>query len=295
MSLSVIYTRASVGIEAPLITVEVHLSNGLPSLSIVGMPETVVKESKDRVRSALINSQFEFPARRITINLAPADLPKQGSRFDLPIAIGILGASGQIDSENLTQFEFVGELALSGQLRKVSAILPSAMACGRSQRQLFTANDNAENAALCDCDVYGANHLLDVCQHLQGANSLTTAQPKRHTPPKESIDFIDVKGQAFAKRALEITAAGGHNVLLYGPPGTGKTMLASRLPSIMPSLNTEQAISVASIYSLCGLHYPYWDKPPFRSPHHSSSAVALVGGGSQPKLTFTSLKSNNPT
>lgn len=284
MSLSIIYTRASVGINAPLITVEVHLSNGLPSLSIVGMPEAVVKESKDRVRSALINSQFEFPARRITINLAPADLPKQGSRFDLPIAIGILAASGQIDHENLHQFEFVGELALSGELRKVSAILPAAMACGHSQRQLFTAQENAENAALChSCNVYGATHLLDVCQHIQGVSTLTAAKPTIQTPPQESIDFADVKGQAFAKRALEITAAGGHNILLYGPPGTGKTMLASRLPSIMPSLNTEQAISVASIYSLCGLHYPYWDKPPFRSPHHSSSAVALVGGGSQPK------------
>ena len=284
MSLSIIHTRASLGIDAPLITVEVHLSNGLPSLSIVGMPEAVVKESKDRVRSALINSQFEFPARRITINLAPADLPKDGSRFDLPIAIGILAASNQIPSEKLTQYEFIGELALSGELRSVNAILPAAIACGRSQHVLLTSQHNAAEAALCDdCDIFGAHSLLDICRHLHGEKPLTKTAITPPAPVISALDFIDVKGQEFAKRALEITAAGGHNILLYGPPGTGKTMLASRLPSIMPPLTTTQAIDVASIYSLCGKTYPHWNTPPFRNPHHSSSAVALVGGGSHPK------------
>ncbi len=284
MSLSIIFTRARLGIDAPLITVEVHLSNGLPSLSIVGMPETVVKESKDRVRSALINSQFEFPARRITINLAPADLPKDGSRFDLPIAIGILAASKQIPSETLARYEFIGELALSGQLRDVTAILPAALACGNKHRTLITPSNNANEAALCNsCQVLGAQTLLDVCAHLHGTKPLTKATAVTPKPIEQPLDFIDVKGQTFAKRALEITAAGGHNILLYGPPGTGKTMLASRLPSIMPPLMSEQSVEVSSIYSLCGYHYKQWNTPPFRSPHHSSSAVALVGGGSQPK------------
>jgi len=284
MSLAIIYTRAYIGIDAPLITVEVHLSNGLPSLSIVGMPETVVKESKDRVRSALINSQFEFPARRITINLAPADLPKNGSRFDLPIAIGILAASGQLPTENLDQFEFIGELALSGELRSVNAILPSAIACGYAERQLITEQSNARTAARCEnIQPLGANSLLKVCEHLQQQDRLKPALPLPIICTQRHDDFSEVKGQAFAKRALEIAAAGRHNVLFYGPPGTGKTMLASRLPSIMPTLSSKQAITVASIYSLCGHHYNNWGEPTFRHPHHSSSAVALIGGGSQPK------------
>jgi magnesium chelatase family protein len=284
MSLSIIFTRASLGIDAPLITVEVHLSNGLPSLSIVGMPEAVVKESKDRVRSALINSQFEFPSRRITINLAPADLPKDGSRFDLPIAIGILAASQQIPHESLSHYEFIGELALSGELRDVKAILPAAIACERSGHTLLTSTHNAQEASLCEYEnIFGASSLLDICRHIHGEQPLQKVTAPLPVITPHNHDFMDVKGQAFAKRALEITAAGAHNILMYGPPGTGKTMLASRLPSIMPSLNTEQAIDVGSIYSLCGQPYPHWSTPPFRNPHHSSSAVALVGGGSHPK------------
>lgn len=286
MSLAIIYTRARVGIDAPTVTVEVHLSNGLPCLSIVGMPEAVVKESKDRVRSALINSQFDFPARRITINLAPADLPKNGSRFDLPIAVGILAASGQIPTEKLADFEFIGELALSGELRKVSAILPAAIACGRAGRQLITDPENASEAAWYKgCNALKANNLLAVSAHLAQESLLKKASPKMMTSKKanEPLDFYDVNGQTFAKRALEIAAAGGHNVLMYGPPGTGKTMLASRLSSIMPPLTIEQSISVMSIYSLSGHEYLHREQPTFRAPHHSSSAAALVGGGSHPK------------
>lgn len=283
MSLAIIFTRARIGIDAPLVTVEVHLSNGLPGLSIVGMPETAVKESKDRVRSALINSHFEFPARRITINLAPADLPKEGSRFDLPIAIGILAASGQLDHAVLKQYEFIGELALSGKLRPVTGILPAAIACGEKSRQLITESSNAKQAALYEsCNALSAESLLSVCKHLQGEQALPQAEPEAPKAEKIAADFSEIIGQDFAKRALEIAAAGGHNLLLYGPPGTGKTMLASRIPGIMPTLTSSEAITVASIYSLCNSNH-HWKQVNFRSPHHSSSAVAMVGGGSHPK------------
>jgi len=286
MSLAIIYSRAKQGIQAPLVTVEVHISNGLPSLSIVGLPEAAVKESKDRVRSAIINSHLEFPARRITVNLAPADLPKEGGRYDLPIALGILAASGQIPQNSLRDYEFLGELALSGELRSVNAALPAALACGDSHRHLIISRDNAQEAALSSVTrVFGAGNLLQVCAHLHQRESLTQVHLERTTNTLFSaIDIRDVKGQAQAKRALEIAASGGHNILLYGPPGTGKTMLASRLPSILPSLNEREMLDVAAIYSVAAQHTDYHQQVrPFRAPHHTASAIALVGGGSNPK------------
>ncbi|MBV1915871.1 MAG: YifB family Mg chelatase-like AAA ATPase [Pseudomonadales bacterium] len=286
MSLAIVYTRARVGIDAPLVTVEVHLSNGLPGLSIVGLPETEVKESKDRVRSALLNANFEFPARRITINLAPADLPKEGGRFDLPIALGILAASQQISSDFLQDYEYLGELALSGQLRPVQGALPAAISCNGDQRALFVPTENGDEAALAnDSRVYTAGHLLDVCAHLNGEKPIPQHQTLFHNSQQTELDLLDVKGQHQAKRALEIAAAGGHNLLMIGPPGTGKTMLASRLPGILPPLDDQEALEVASVQSVSGQFDPLqqWRKRPFRTPHHTASGVALVGGSSSPK------------
>ncbi len=287
MSLALVYTRAQMGIDAPLVSVEVHLSGGLPGLFIVGLPEAAVKESKDRVRGAILNSQFEFPSRRITINLAPADLPKEGGRFDLPIALGILAASGQINRERLKQYEFLGELALGGEVRGIRGVLPAALACRDAGRILLVPRDNAGEALLVNgVTVLGAAHLLDVCRQLATGTALQP--PTLQPPPPESRlerDLSDVRGQRHAKRALEIAAAGGHNLLLIGPPGTGKTMLASRLPGILPPLSEAEALETAAIASVSaqGLDLKQWGVRPFRAPHHTASAVALVGGGGQPR------------
>jgi magnesium chelatase family protein len=289
MSLATVFSRARLGLQAPAVTVEVHLSNGLPSLSIVGMAETAVKESRDRVRSAIINSRFEFPARRITVNLAPADLPKSGGQFDLPIALGILAAAQQIPNVDLARYEFVGELGLNGELRSVPGCLPAAIACGKNARQFFCPSDNAPQAALADgVETLSAQSLLQVCAHLCGQTSLLPISPKDFEV--DDIDdsrcgnLSDVKGQHQAKRALEIAAAGQHHILLYGPPGTGKSMLASRLPGLMPPLDKSSAIEVACVQSLIQSSpqsgYP---SRPFAAPHHTASAAALVGGGSNPK------------
>jgi magnesium chelatase family protein len=287
MSLSVVYTRANIGIEAPLVTIEVHLSNGMPAFQLVGLPETSVKESRDRVRSALINAGFEFPSKRITVNMAPADLPKGGGRFDLAIAVGIIAASEQIPATALEQYEFVGELALSGQLRSIQGALPMAFAARKNDRQLILPHSNASEAALVtETDVLCANNLFDVYLHLTGKQFLAVATAEHNNDARPDYgDLHDIIDQQHAKRALEIAASGAHNLLFFGPAGTGKSMLASRLLSIMPDLADEEALMVASIRSIAGdtINATNWRQRPFRQPHHSSSAAALVGGGSYPR------------
>lgn len=288
MALAQVFTRAQLGVNSPLVKVEAHLSNGLPSLALVGLPEAAVKESKERVRSAILNSQFEFPTKRITINLAPADLPKEGGRYDLAIAIGILAASNQIPKEHLSRFEFLGELGLAGQLQGVNGVLPSLLAANKDKRILIAPEANQQEAALSSNGrSLVANHLLEVSAHLHRQTPLTKPiTSNNHTPYASSTDLSEVRGQPQAKRALEIAATGEHNLLFIGPPGTGKTMLASRLPSILPSMNEKQALEVAAIYSVSQAEQNWikqWQIRPFRAPHHTASGVALVGGGSKPK------------
>lgn len=291
MELSVIYSRAMAGIQAPLVRVETHLSNGLPAFHIVGMPETAVRESKDRVRSALLNSYFEFPDRRITINLSPADLPKEGGRFDLPIALGILVASNQLPPAHLHQHEFLGELALDGTLRPVPGVIPAAREATLQKRKLVVPAPCAHLAAHTpNSAVIAADDLLTLCAHLNGSEviepSCVESSPTTHHYP----DLDVVVGQQLARRALEIAASGGHNLLLFGPPGTGKTLLASRLPGILPLPTPEDALTGLALRSFYdSTDISAWFKRPFRSPHHNATSAALIGGGGKPRPGEASL------
>ncbi len=290
MSLAVLYSRALSGIQAPLVTVETHIANGLPSFTIVGLPDTEVKESKDRVRAALQNAQFKIPAQRITINLAPADLPKESGRFDLPIALGILAATGQIPKDKLDQYEWAGELALTGELRPIHGALAMTYHASQSGRSFVLPQQNAAEAALVkNATIYAARSLLQICAHLSGREPLqiykNQIENNIETGDSAYPDFDEIKGQTHAKRTLEIAASGGHSLLMIGPPGTGKSMLAARFPSILPPMTEAEALESAAIQSLSygSFNTNNWKRRPFRSPHHTASGVALVGGGSHPR------------
>ncbi|MCP4471758.1 MAG: YifB family Mg chelatase-like AAA ATPase [Gammaproteobacteria bacterium] len=298
MSLTQLVTRAQLGIDAFEVRVEVHISNGLPAFRVVGLPETAVREARDRVRSAILNSGFKFPMRRITVNLAPADLPKMGGRFDLSIALGILAASGQIETSALKTIACFGELALSGACCRVDGLLPSLIACKQAGQAVIIPQQNgAEASLLHDLPTSLASSLAQICNSLNGGEALPGPEPEpicAYKPALQRDDLADVYGQHQARRALEIAAAGGHHMLMMGPPGTGKSMLAQRLVSILPPMSEDEAMSSASIRSICQqpVNPQNWRQRPFQSPHHTVSSIALVGGGSYPKPGEISLAHN---
>lgn len=286
MSLALVRTRALDGLHAPEVAAEVHLANGLPAFNLVGLPDTEVREARDRVRAAILTSRFEFPQRRITVNLAPADLPKEGGRFDLAIALGILIASGQVDDRAAATLEFCGELSLSGELRAVRGVLAAALAAARAGRALVLAQANADEAALArSATILPASSLLAVCAHLNGHTLLATHPPATlQSGAHGGADLADVRGQLQARRALEVAAAGGHSLLMFGPLGTGKSMLAQRLPGLLPAMSEAEALESAAVQSIDGhVDARQWGQRPFRAPHHSASAAALVGGGAIPR------------
>jgi len=283
MPLATVASRALAGIAAPEVTVEVHLGPGLPSFNIVGLPDAEVREAKDRVRAALNHARFEFPARRITVNLAPADLPKDSSRFDLPIALGILAASGQLKTAALAGHEFAGELSLTGELRPVRGALAMALAAGQAGRSFVLPQPSAAQAALASRT--RVLPLLEVCAHLAGESLLAPNPVARHRVTPCHRELADVRGQAQAKRALEVAAAGGHALLMIGPPGTGKSMLAARLPGVLPPMSEGEALESAAVHSASSMGFDAarWAERPFRAPHHSASRAALIGGANPPR------------
>ena len=279
-SVSTVLSRAPSGLAAPVVRVEVHLGPGLPAFHLVGLPEAVVRESRERVRSAVLTSGFDFPAGRITVNLSPADLPKEGGRFDLPIAVGILAASGQLNARAVRRREFYGELALTGELRETPKLLPALIAGARTESELILPAANALEASwVAGPKIRLARHLREVCSALSGQAALQAAEPLPPGSAGPLPDLADVRGQYSAKRALEIAAAGGHGMLLIGPPGSGKTLLAQRLPGLLPALDANEALEVASLESAAGRRPSLGNRRPFRSPQHTASVAALIGGG----------------